>query len=265
MTDIVLNIVLGLLTSAIGAGAGWLTQTLRRRRRLERVRAFYGMPGGSDCLLVVNRHVSSNHGHSVHRDDVNALMELAVLVNSCGARPQIMAHDQVRQALGDRAEFCLGGPHSNKRTAAHLGWWLPTVRFTYDPDSSYGGAIEIGDQEYRVEPGSEDSPGWAFALLARLDRGNGRRPTFLIAGQTAVTNHAAVRHLVANQGALARRYGEHGSFALLLRVINPLSYGPDVVQQAADVSDAVLPVAPAALPTAATPPAVTPTTVTPAT
>lgn len=60
----------------------------------------------------------------------------------------------------------------------------------------------------------------------------------MIAGQTAIANQAAVHHLVDRQRALARRYGANGTFALILRVINPGSYGPDMVEQTADVTRA---------------------------
>ncbi|MCC9310927.1 hypothetical protein LN042_28305 [Kitasatospora sp. RB6PN24] len=241
MTDAVLNVVLGLLTSAIGAAAGWLLQTLRRRRRMVRRQAFFGLPGGSECLLVVPRHMKSPSQHSVHRDDVSALMELAVLVNSCGARPDIVAHDQVRQGLGRQAEFCLGGPSSNERTAAHLNWRLPAVRF------DGGSAITVGGREFRMEIATADSPGDCYALLARLDPGDGGRPVFVVSGLTAIANHAAVRYLSAHQRELARRHGEHGTFALVLRVVGPLAYGPDVVELVADVTDAATaPVATAA-------------------
>ncbi|WP_329564717.1 hypothetical protein [Kitasatospora sp. NBC_01266] len=232
----VLNVVLGLLTSAIGAGLGWLAQSLRRRRRLDRTRAFFGMPAGTECLLVVNRHTGSPNANSVHRDDVSALMELAVLVNACGARPEVVVHDQVRQGLGNKAEFCLGGPSSNERTAAHLGWRLPSVRFSYRPGTP--GAILVGAQEYELERNTEDTPGHSYVLLARLEPGDGGRPTFLIAGQVAVANHAAVRYLVAHQRELMDRYGTHSSFVLMLRVINPVKYGPDVVELVADVTTA---------------------------
>ncbi|MDH6121965.1 hypothetical protein [Kitasatospora sp. GAS204B] len=239
MTDQLLNIMIGLLTSAIGAGLGWLAQSLRRRRRTERRRAFFGMPAGTDCLLVVNRQASAKTT-SVHRDDVSALMELAVLVNSCGARPQIMAHDEVRQGLGDKAEFCVGGPSSNDRTAAHLGWRLPGVRFDHERDGA-GAAnhtIVVGEQEFHLVHDSRDAPGWSYALLARLDPGGGGRPVFLISGQVAIANHAAVRYLVSHERQLTRRHGAHGTFALILRVVNPTSYGPDVVEQFADVTSA---------------------------
>lgn len=234
MTDSVLNVLLGLLTSAIGAGAGWLAQTLRRGRRLERVRAFFGMPGGSECLLVVNRQTSSSSAKSVSRNDVFALMELAALVRDCGARSELVAHDAVRQGLGAKAEFCIGGPESNERTASHLAWRLPGVAFTHVEGRSYGAAIHVGDERYLFE--ERPVGGHAFALLARLDNGPGGRPTFLIAGQSATANHATVRHLTSQHRELARRYGEHGTFVLILRVVDPAAYGPDVVQEVADVT-----------------------------
>ncbi|WP_329580699.1 hypothetical protein OG500_15420 [Kitasatospora sp. NBC_01250] len=253
MRDMLLNIVLGLLTSAIGAGAGWLAQSLRRRRRLERSRAFFGMPAGTECLLVVNRHSGSPKATSVHRDDVSALMELAVLVNACSARPEVVAHDEVRQGLGHKAEFCLGGPSSNERTVAHLNWRLPGVRFSYEPGIL--GAILVGEQEFVLERSTEETPGHSYVLLARLDTGGGGRPVFLIAGQVAIANHAAVRYLVANQRLLMGRHGAHGSFALMLRVVNPVKYGPDVVELVADVTAAATapPTAPAPRAPAPTP------------
>ncbi|MDH6124128.1 hypothetical protein [Kitasatospora sp. GP82] len=252
MADIVLNVLLGLVASAISAGLGWLAQTLRRRRRLERVREFFGMPGGTECLLVVNRRVAVADPKSVSRSDVYALMELAALVKECGARAEIVAHDEVRQGLGGKAEFCLGGPASNERTAAHLVSWLPGVRFTAEQGDTaggsrpYGDTVSVGGQEFRFEPDTEVPGGQMYVLLARLHAARGARPVFLIAGQAATSNHAAVRYLVANHRKLARRYGTDGSFALVLRVVNPTAYGPDVVELASDVTVAATAPAPAA-------------------
>ncbi|MGW6918206.1 hypothetical protein ACWGB8_30985 [Kitasatospora sp. NPDC054939] len=233
MTDGLLNVLLGLLASAISAGLGWLAQTIRRRRRLERVRDFFGLPAGSECLLVVNRHAGAASSKSVSRNDVFALMELSALVKECGAQAELVAHDEVRQGLGHKAEFCLGGPSSNERTAAHLASWLPGVTMT----SVNGDVLElttsVGGRDYAYEPESAPSGGQAYVLLARLHPQDGSRPAFLIAGQTAVSNHAAVRYLVAHHRELARR---RGSFALLLKVVNPKAYGPDVVELAADVT-----------------------------
>ncbi|MFI6845340.1 hypothetical protein OG535_15565 [Kitasatospora sp. NBC_00085] len=236
MTDGLLNVVLGLVASALSAGLGWLGQNLRRRRRLERVRSFFGLPAGSECLLVVNRHTASASGKSVSRNDVFALMELAALVKECGAQADLVGHEDVRQGLGHKAEFCLGGPSSNDRTAAHLASWLPGVTFKDVGGSAPELSLAVGGEEYRYEPGSEPSGGQAFVLLARLHPSPDGRPAFLVAGQTAVSNHAAVRYLVANHRRLARTYGAGGTFALVLRVVNPRAYGPDVVELAADVT-----------------------------
>ncbi|GAA1955409.1 hypothetical protein [Kitasatospora viridis] len=236
MKDILLNIAIGLATSAIGAVAGLLLQSALRRRAAARRQAFFGLPAGTECLLVVPRYMGGSGNRSVHRDDVSALMELAVLVESCSARPEIVSHDQVRQGLGRQAEFCLGGPTSNERTVAHLGWRLPGVRFDYDPDRPDPGAIVVGDREFREEPTGPDAPGCRYALLARLDPEGGGRPVFLIAGQNAVANHAAVRYLTNSQRDLVHRQGAHGTFAVVLRVVNPERYGPDVVEFVADVT-----------------------------
>jgi len=238
MTESVLNVLLGLIATAISAGLGWLAPTLRRRRRVERTRAFFGMPAGTECLLVVNRRAGDPKG--VSHSDVYALMELAALVKECGAEAEIVAHDAVRQGLGGKAEFCLGGPASNQRTTAHLDHWLPGLDFAVqNPDGPYGDTtITVGGQEFAFVHPSAEPGGRTFALLARLHAGPGSRPVFLIAGQTATSNHAAVRYLVANHRALARRHGADGTFALILRVVNPTAYGPDVVELAADVGTA---------------------------
>ncbi|WP_031073496.1 hypothetical protein [Streptomyces sp. NRRL WC-3742] len=252
MADNVLNVVLGLVASAISAGLGWLAQTLRRRRRVERVRRFFGLPTGSDCLIVVNRQPASTNAKSVSRTDVYALMELAALVKECGSRAELVAHDEVRQGLGSKAEFCIGGPASNERTAAHLASWLPGVAHLPTPDSVVP-ILTIGSAEYPYVSGSGSSGGHSFALIARLQSAPDSRPAFLVSGLTATANQAGVRYLVAHHRELARKYGQDGTFALVLRVVNPEAYGPDMVELAADVTTEALhrPSAPAATTTAA--------------
>lgn len=55
MTDDVRNIVLGVIAAGLSAALGWATRTYLWRRRLRRKQAFFGLPGNSECLLVVNR------------------------------------------------------------------------------------------------------------------------------------------------------------------------------------------------------------------
>ncbi|MFJ9441469.1 hypothetical protein ACIRRH_06300 [Kitasatospora sp. NPDC101235] len=230
MTDSVLNVVLGLVASAISAGLGWLAQMLRRRRKVERVRAFFGLPNGSECLIVVPRSIGTgSHAHTVTRRDAYALMWLAGLVEECGARPELVAHDAAHRGLGAKTELCLGGPVSNERMAAHLAWGLPGVLVTSGPGPG-SNVIVVGERDYTADHDQ------AHTLLARVATPDGGRPVFLVSGQTGTANQAGVRYLVAHHRALARKYGQDGTFALVLRVVNPEAYGPDMVEVAADVT-----------------------------
>ncbi|MFD9692173.1 hypothetical protein ACFXPX_40355 [Kitasatospora sp. NPDC059146] len=230
MTDNVLNVVLGLVASAISAGLGWLAQALRRRRKVERVREFFGLPSGSDCLIVVPRSVGTgSHANTVTRRDAYALMWLAGLVEECGARPELVAHDAAHRGLGAKTELCLGGPVSNERMAAHLAWGLPGVLVTSGPGPG-SNVIVVGDRDFTVEADR------THVLLARIATPEGGRPVFLISGQTGTANQAGVRYLVAHHRELAREHGRNGTFALVLRVVNPDAYGPDMVEPVADVT-----------------------------
>ncbi|MEO3974525.1 hypothetical protein [Streptomyces sp. CAU 1734] len=229
MNDDVRNIVLGVMAAGISASLGWLTRTHLWRRRLRRKQAFLGLPGNAESLLVVNREAGRDG--SVHRFDVFALIELSALIKECGAHTQILWHDTAGQGFGERTEFCLGGPFSNRRMAAHLHSLLPGVRVNTSPERGPDqGAFRIGPERYRVDPGVAE-----YVLLARLTAGEAGRPVFLFCGQRAITNQAATRYLARHHEKLARKYrGE--SFVLLLKVVNSQAYGPDVVELVADVT-----------------------------
>ncbi|MEU8926797.1 hypothetical protein AB0D10_38740 [Kitasatospora sp. NPDC048545] len=230
MTDSVLNVVLGLVASAISAGLGWLAQAVRRRRRVERVREFLGLPADSECLIVVPRSIGTgSHAHTVTRRDAYALMWLAGLVEECGARPELVAHDAAHRGLGAKTELCLGGPVSNERMAAHLAWGLPGVLVTSGPGPG-SNVLVVGDRDFTADHDQ------THTLLARIATPDGGRPVFLIAGQTGTANQAGVRYLVSHHRELARRHGRNGTFAMVLRVVNPEAYGPDMVELVADVT-----------------------------
>ncbi|GHE25066.1 hypothetical protein GCM10017778_01340 [Streptomyces vinaceus] len=230
MNDDVRNIVLGVVATAISGGFGWFSRTYLWRRTLRRKQAFFGLPTGSDCLFVVNRQMGGTEG-SVHRNDAFALLEISALIKDCGANLQIVSHDSVRQGFGERAEFCVGGPVSNARTAAHLASMLPGVRvdLSRDPGPDRG-AIHVGGETYRWDKGQTD-----HVLLARLTAGPGSRPVFLVSGQTAISNQAGARYLARHHQDLARRY-RGDSFCVVLKVNNSDAYGPDVVDLLADVT-----------------------------
>ncbi|MFD8966962.1 hypothetical protein ACFV0C_18560 [Streptomyces sp. NPDC059568] len=231
MTDDIRNIVLGVVAAGVSASLGWLARTYLWRRRLRRKQAFFGLPGNSECLLVVNREAGGDG--AVHRHDVFALLELSALIKDCGAHAEIVQHDTARQGFGERTEFCVGGPASNRRMAAHLGSLLPGVKVNTEPEpKAERGAFQIGPERYLAEPGVAE-----YVLLARLTAGEGERPVFLFCGQRAITNQAASRYLARHHEKLARKYGG-SAFCLLLKVVNSQAYGPDVVELVADATRA---------------------------
>ncbi|MEV0777369.1 hypothetical protein [Streptomyces sp. NPDC050428] len=238
MSDDIRNIVLGVLAAGISASLGWIARNYLWRRKLRRKQAFFGLPGNSECLLVVNREAGGDG--AVHRHDVFALLEMSALIKDCGAHAQIVQHDTAQQGFGERTEFCLGGPASNRRMAAHLSSLLPGVKINTDPDPGPDrGAFQIGSERYRVDPGVAE-----YVILARLTAGQDSRPVFLFCGQRAITNQAASRYLAKHHEKLARKHGRD-SFCLLLKVVNSQAYGPDVVELVSDVTRAAKEPAPA--------------------
>ncbi|MET7378696.1 hypothetical protein ABZT08_07675 [Streptomyces sp. NPDC005526] len=232
MNDDVRNIVLGVIAAGISAAVGWLARTYLWRRRLRRKQAFFGLPDNAESLLVVNRD-AGGPDLTVTRRDVFALLELSALIKDCHANAQVVAHDAAQQGFGERTEFCVGGPASNRRMAAHLASLLPGIRVNTEAEPGpERGAFQIGGERYRLEPGRSE-----YVLLARLTAGERReaRPVFLFCGQRAITNQAATRYLARNHERLARKYGTN-TFVLLLKVVNSQAYGPDVVELVADVT-----------------------------
>ncbi|MBZ6172036.1 MULTISPECIES: hypothetical protein [Streptomyces] len=246
MTDDVLDIVLGVVAAGLSATLGWLARTYLWKRRLRRRQAFFGLPDSSESLLVVNRDPAASEP-AVHRFDVFALLELAALVKDCGAHIQVVTQDMVGQGFGERTEFCVGGPGSNRRMAAHMAAMLPGVRVNIDPEPGPDrGAFQIGSERYRLDAGITE-----YVLLARLTAGERReaRPAFLFCGQRAITNQAATRYLARHHEKLARKHGAN-SFVLLLKVVNSQAYGPDVVELVSDVTRAATSSLPTPAPTA---------------
>lgn len=236
MSDDLRNLVLVLAALVVGLVVGWLVRGVMWRRRLQRKQRFFGLPKESECLLVVPRDQGAR-GWSLARHDAFALLELAAVVQECGAHAEILAHDTSWQGFGARTEFCVGSPATNIRLAAHLRSMLPGIEVNVDPaPGPEQGAITVGKDVYRLEKGAVE-----YVLLARLaaagDSGNDR-PVFLSSGQRGIADQAATRYLARNHARLARKYGVDGTFCLLLRVVNSQAYGSDVVEMVADVTKA---------------------------
>ncbi|KPH98442.1 hypothetical protein OK074_6270 [Actinobacteria bacterium OK074] len=233
MNDDVLTLVIAVVAAVIGAALGWIARTQLWKRKLLRKQAFFGLPDNSESLLVVSRDAGGPE-LAVLRHDMFALLELSAIVKDCGANAQIVAHDAAQQGFGERTEFCVGNPASNRRMSAHLHSLLPGVHVNTDPAEAgpERGAFQIGTERHRAEPGKSE-----YVILARLtaDLGAAARPVFLFCGQRAITNQAATRYLARHHERLARKYGA-GAFVLLLKVVNSQAYGPDVVELVGDVT-----------------------------
>ncbi|MEV6103650.1 hypothetical protein AB0M28_02920 [Streptomyces sp. NPDC051940] len=232
MNDGMVTIILVAVGLVVGCGLGWYGRKSSTSRASARRERFFGLPENSECLVVVNRDASGSDW-TVAKHDVFALVELAAVIKGCGAHLQIVAHDTANQGFGDRTEFCVGTPISNRRMAAHMSSLLPGVRINTDPEPGPDrGAFAIGSERYRLDSGITE-----HVLLARLTAGQDARPVFISCGQRSITNQAAMRYLARNEAKLARKYG-NTSFVLLLKVVNSQSYGPDVVELVADVTKA---------------------------
>ncbi|WP_326799244.1 hypothetical protein OG946_30895 [Streptomyces sp. NBC_01808] len=230
MSEPILVLVSAAAGLVVGAALGWYARGALGGRRHRRRERFFGLPRNSEALVVVNRDAGGGDW-SVAKHDALALLELSAVIKSCGAHAQVVAQDTAQQTFGDRTEFCVGTPISNRRMAAHMQSLLPGVRINTDPEPGPDrGAFAVGTERYRLENGVSE-----HVLLARLSAGQEARPVFLSCGQRSITNQAAMRYLVKNESRLNRKYGSN-SFVLLLKVVNSQSYGPDVVELVGDVT-----------------------------
>jgi len=94
---------------------------------------------------------------SVHRRDVAAVVEVATLLRLCGASADVLVSDSDLRGVGETTEFCIGGPSTNRRTAAHLARFVPgltVVPMGADPD---GLALRLAGREFTRAPGSRST------------------------------------------------------------------------------------------------------------
>jgi hypothetical protein len=226
-SDIVEQLVLGVGSSAIAGTAVWAGQRLVSSGRQRARCRFYGLTGGwrHRCRLVVGRN--PRQPNSIHQSDVAAMLEIAQVVRAIGVEPQIMSPAEAAADDHDDVEFCLTARDANPRTRAHLERWLPGLRML---GHDGGTAFVAGDTTFQREPGVRE-----HVVVARICR-PGRPHLWLVAGQTGITNHAGARFLVAHERALRGRFGDDRTFCLVLRVVEPDTYGYREVEELADVT-----------------------------
>lgn len=228
MRDLLTN----LLASIIAGTAVWLAGFVVRRRRLSRERAFFGLTAGASCLLVVSKHASSPRESSVHRRDVAALVELAIIARECGARADRVGENQPTGEIGRLTEFCVGGPSgASPRSATHVRTILRGVTYEVFDEEKRRMSFTVGGNQYVLNGETH------YVLLARFWGPAGGHPVFFIGGLSAGSNLAGARYLATHHSELARTYGADRPFALVLRIVEPVAYGADFTELVADVSD----------------------------
>lgn len=223
-----------LLASIIAGTAVWLFQRARRSWREGRKRRFFGLGPGTGCLISIPKHAASPMSHSVHRTDLAAVIEVAGIARDCSADVELGLGSQrasLHNPFGEKTEFCVGGPDGNARTGEHLVTFVPGLTMDSYADVGTDASLRVAGNAFARLPGKEE-----YVALAKVPvRGS---LLFVVCGQTAVTNQAAVRYLAANHRRLRARHGMHGRFCLVLKVLNPKTYGDRVVHEVGDFTEA---------------------------
>jgi hypothetical protein len=225
------DVLTGLVAAVLSGAAVWLWQRGRGLRRRRRKAAFFGLRPGRECLVVMNRHWQ--FPHVVARPDVYALLEVGSLADELGCPLSVRSSDELREETGDRTEFCIGGPDSNERTAAHLASFLPgVVRVPY---REAGNTVEfvVGDQKFVREPGKRE-----YAIFAKFRPPHAQQPVLLLCGQTPITNRAAIHFVKRHYAELRRSLASVDTFAIIVRVTSPDVYGHTMVDLDQDVTAA---------------------------
>jgi hypothetical protein len=238
VSSAVLNVVIGLITSVIGGACVWAWQRMRSASGLRRKERFFGLEPRGTCLVVMNNKYGMPG--AAHHHDVQAMIEVATLASGVGSAVVIESCNDFRGVNGDRTEFCIGGPTggSNPRTGAHLAAYLPGItvspgaaRNPSEPDRRQPPAIIAGDREFRWCRGEQD-----YALVARFTPPGSTRPVFIICGQTALSNRAAIYFLKREYAGLFKSLESVDRFCIVVGVAATGTYGYQAADLAADLS-----------------------------
>lgn len=227
------DLAINLLASIIAGVAVWTFQRAVRIRRSSRKRAFFGIRKGGRCTISVPRHVASSWSDSVHRRDLAAVLEVAAIIKDCGGEIDLNIGADGLRGVGLLAEFCIGGPHSNRRTSAHLEQFVPGVTYVPYEDDPDGLAIRIGERVFRRSKGQEE-----FVLLIRIILPRPQAaPLWVIYGQIAKSNQAAAQYLAHNYPSLMKTHGIDKSFCLAFRLVNSHDYDHNYLEEAGDFTN----------------------------
>jgi hypothetical protein len=222
VSDAVLNIVIGLITSVVSGGSVWAWKRLSAARILHRKQALLGLRSDVPCVIILNSHwqlpAVTEHG------DVYAIIELAMLAEEAGTTFSLVTAD-APELNGDRTELSIGGLGSNPRNVEHVARHLPGVALNKRGDFTVDG------RRFLHTYGRTD-----HALVAKFTPPQSTRPVLMIMGQSAIANRAAVHLLKRDHKRLSKEIESLDRFCLMLRVDSADTYGYQAVTVAADLS-----------------------------
>lgn len=243
MSAVLLNVVIGLVTSVLSGGSVMTWRRVSDTRILHRKAAFFDLDADHTCLIVMGDH--RRQPRSTHHNDVHAMIEVATLAYEARCPISVIPVEDLRESNGDRTEFCIGGPGSNPRTAGHLVSHLPGVRQRPYDAKRAAGAILVGDQQFLLDYGQLE-----HVLVAKFTPPQSSRPVFVIAGQRAIGNRAAIHFLKREYHNLSKVVDSLDRFCLILRVDSSDTYGYEATDLVADVTAAAFAPHQRAVPTA---------------
>ncbi|MEZ0069311.1 hypothetical protein ABIA32_005355 [Streptacidiphilus sp. MAP12-20] len=222
MSDAVLNVVIGLITSVVSGGSVWAWKRVSTARILHQKQALLGLRPGAPCVIILNSHWQmpnvTEHG------DVYAIIELAMLAEESGCAFSLVAAE-APELNGDRTELSIGGLGSNQRNVEYLARHLPGIKVNQRGDFTVNG------QRFVHKQGRTD-----HALVAQFTPPQSAQPVLMIMGQSAIANRAAVHLLKRDYKRLSKEIQSLNRFCLMLRVDAADTYGYQAVEVAIDLS-----------------------------
>ncbi|MDF3292712.1 hypothetical protein [Streptomyces silvisoli] len=222
MSDAVLNIVIGLITSVVSGGSVWAWKRVSSARMLHQKQALLGLRPGVPCVIVLNSHWQMPD--VTEHSDVYAIIELAMLAEEARCAFSLVAAD-APELNGARTELSIGGLGSNQRNVEYVARHLPGVKINQRGD------FTISGQRFLHKQGRTD-----HALVAKFTPSQSTQPVLMIMGQSALANRAAVHLLKRDYKHLCKEIESLNRFCLMLRVDSADTYGYQAVEVAADLS-----------------------------
>jgi hypothetical protein len=227
------DIVIGLVTTIIGAGIGWSWERAKSSLRLRRTAGFFGVLPDDPCRLVMGQY--RELPATSHRD-MAALVEVMGIVQPLRPEVIVTLGDSTLEPVGDVTEFCIGGPDSNPRTTAHLHQVLTGVTARSYRDQNHSLEISTQTNTYRYSAGKDE-----YVILSKILASLNAKPLFLICGQTAIANQGALFYLRNHEKELRRKFHKE-QFCLVLKLVSPSRYGYKMVELVEDVTRTAFPI-----------------------